>query len=173
MSEERKYFVYIIGHRQYLRQPYDSCYVYFGDNYETEWNRCSNAENKIGRVIRMHRLNLDENFMVIFFGSLNQCREKYREFRPSVNIGLNDEYDEQCFTTKTGKWFVPKKKPWEMTRAEYKEWEASEIERKLIKKEKKSDIKVKRPVGNPAFKGKTNPAAVIWSLTDPDGNVII
>lgn len=173
MSEDKKYFIYIIGHRNQLRQPYDACYVYFGNNYETEWNRCSNADNKIGRVIRMHHLNFDENFMVIFFGSLNQCREKYRELRPYQDIGLNDEVDEEHFVKKISNWETPKKQPWEMTRAEYKEWEQKENERERLKEEKKLNSKIKRRVGNPNFSGKTNPKAVIWRLTDPDGHEII
>lgn len=176
MAEDKKYFVYAIGHKHQLRQPFGECYIYFGDNIVVEWNRCSNAENKIGRVIRMHNLNFDENFIVIFFGSINQCREKYRELRPYKNIGLNDDYDENQFVKKATNWVEVKKKPWEMSRAEYKEWEKQEEERKRIKEEKKLNKKIERrsgKMGNPHFKGKTNPCAVIWRLTDPDGNAII
>ena len=159
-----RFFIYLIGQKNTLRYPYDKCYLYFGNNLEVEWNRCSNANNKIGRYIREYRLNFDDHMMIIFFGSLNQCREKYAEFRPTHGIGLNDDNDQLLFEKKvnTHSWQDKPsvKKPYEMTRAEYKEW--------LKNKDKENENKGKGSGFN--FKNQLNPSAALWKLTDPDGN---
>src|SRR5574343_2016887 len=113
-----RHFIYVIGHKHQLRYPYNECYIYYGNNLIVEWNRCSNGDTKVGRAIRMYHLNFDENYMVIFFGSEAQCREKYKELRPHSGMGLNDDYDEEHFKKKPMKWQKPEKKPYEMTRAE-------------------------------------------------------
>jgi len=158
---DKKFFIYIIGSTHQLRQPYDTCYMYYGDNMEVEWNRCSNADSKIGRYIRMNNLSFDKNFMVIHFGSFDQCREIYKQNRPVHGLGLNDEADEEHYKKKVSNWKAPTKKPWEMTREEYKAWEKRQSGENLGKGKGFN------------FKGQLNPNAVIWKITDPEGNETI
>lgn len=84
------YYVYIIGIKEHLEFPYEKCYVGVTTNLKRRWKAHTRSQYKIGQYIWKHSLNYEDNMIVIFQGSKDECFSIEHMYRPNSNIGLNE-----------------------------------------------------------------------------------
>lgn len=84
------YCVYAIGIKENLNPPYEKCYIGVTSNLTRRWKKHTQSSYTIGKYIRQHKLNQQDNFIVIFEGTEDECFLVEEIYRPSPNIGLNE-----------------------------------------------------------------------------------
>jgi hypothetical protein len=84
------YVVYAIGITEDLMPPYDKCYIGVTNKPKNRWNVHYKSDYTVGKFIREHNLTYENNMIIIFNGTSNECFTKENEMRPVEFIGLNE-----------------------------------------------------------------------------------
>lgn len=147
-----QYFLYAIGKKEELYEPFDNCYIGVTNKLEGRWRSHLKSKYTVGDYIRRHNLSFTENMIVIFVGSAEDCFNKEKEYRPITNMGLNEAIGGHGGYT------------------QYSNDRNSLISqklkgRKIEWKDKISDTRKESGIA----KGHSNPNAKKWVLTSPDG----
>lgn len=147
-----EYFVYAIGKKGDLKEPYVNCYIGVTNNPELRFKSHARSTSKIGKFIREHDLKFRENFKIIFEGKSDDCFMIEEEMRPFPNMGLN------VATGGCG------------GHTRYSEERNSKISDAMKGRDVTWGDKVsKTKLENGTHKGRKNPRAKKWYLTSPDG----
>lgn len=85
-----QYMLYAIGKKEDLVSPYNNCYIGVTHRIEKRWTEHSKSKFTVGNYIRKHSLTFEENMIILFFGSSQECYSKEIEYRPYPFMGLNE-----------------------------------------------------------------------------------
>ena len=85
-----QYFVYAIGKKESLKEPYDYCYIGVTNRPEKRWKSHLKSRYTIGSFIRENNLTYEENMIIIMCGSSEECFEIEKKYRPFPNMYLNE-----------------------------------------------------------------------------------
>lgn len=84
------YIVYAIGLKEDLIPPYDKCYIGVTNKPERRWKVHCKSEYTVGKFIRKNSLTYENNMIIIFYGTSDECFAKELELRPLEFMGLNE-----------------------------------------------------------------------------------
>lgn len=166
-------FVYAIGKKEDLVEPYENCYIGVSSDPISRWKKHVNSKYEVGHYIRENSLSFSENMKIIFEGCSEECFDLEIKYRPSWNIGLNiapggkggkvlSSYDSSfCYID-------------EQYQKRYNDSRNKAISKALKGKRKSEDhkesiSKSKKNSGSSA--GKNNAMSKQWLLTSPRGIV--
>lgn len=82
------YCVYAIGKK--LIDPYEECYIGVTNNPQRRWDSHCKSEYTVGKYIRKYNLTFEDNFVIIFEGSDEECFDIENKYRPFPLMGLNE-----------------------------------------------------------------------------------
>jgi predicted GIY-YIG superfamily endonuclease len=141
--------VYVIGLSQDIVPPYLNCYVGVTNNLDRRWKYHAKSEYCVGRYIRKHNLVQNENMVVVFSGSEEDCFDREHQLRPLERIGLNEAVGGHGGFTL------------------YSKERNDKISAALTGRKVTWIDKVVASRGS--YKGSKNPSAKKWRLVDPEG----
>lgn len=149
------YFVYVIGKKEDMVEPYTKCYIGVTKDLIRRWNSHKKSNYTVGEYIRTHNLTQD-NMSVIFHGTEEECFNMENKLRPYPLMGLNEAVGGgggfTSYTLERNEKISKAMKNRNMT------W-GDKVS--ISRKEKKIAA------------GSNNVRAKRWKLTDPIGNVYI
>lgn len=151
-----QYFVYAIGKKENLIEPFDMCYIGVTNKLENRWKAHTKSKYTVGQYIKTNKLSFHENMIVLFIGTAEECFEKEHKFRPISGMGLNEAAGGLGGYTK----YTDDRNQLISSRLKG---------RKIEWKDKVSNTRKIEGIA----KGKKNPNAKKWLLTSPDGRDII
>jgi hypothetical protein len=144
------YMVYVIGLQQDITPPYLNCYVGVTNDLDRRWKYHEKSKYSVGRYIRDHNLSQNDNMIVVFSGSEEECFDKEHQLRPLERIGLNEAAGGHGGFTS------------------YSKERNDKISAALTGRKVTWMHKVVASRGS--YKGSNNPSAKTWRLVDPEGN---
>lgn len=85
-----KYYVYAIGLKNDLIYPYKNCYIGVTNNLKSRWNNHTKSKYTVGNFIRTYQLSIENNMIVLYEGSSEDCFDIEEKYRPLPFMGLNE-----------------------------------------------------------------------------------
>lgn len=146
-------YVYVIGLKKDLVEPYQNCYIGVTNNLSLRWKGHEGSIYTIGHFIRDNNLSFEENMIVIFESDAKTCFRLENELRPLSNMGLNEAAGGKGGYTR------------------YSSERNKKISDKLSNKSKSHEHKSKISTIRKAkglASGENNPRAKKWILTSPE-----
>lgn len=145
-----QYIVYAIGKYEDLKEPYDGCYIGVTHRPEKRWKEHARSKRKVGQYIRENILTYEQNMIILFHGSCEECYCYELTLRPVADMGLNEAIGG------LGGYKIP---------------HTEETKQKISKahKGRKTPWIHKTIANRKTYEGSENPHAKKWLLTSPDG----
>jgi hypothetical protein len=85
-----KYYVYAIGFKNDLIYPYKNCYVGVTKDLKERWKSHTKSKYTVGNFIRTYDLSIEDNMIVLYEGSSEECFDIEEKYRPLPFMGLNE-----------------------------------------------------------------------------------
>ena len=145
------YYVYAIGKN--IKEPYDECYIGVTNDPERRWIAHTKSKYTVGKFIRDHHLTFEQNFVIIYSGTEEECFEMEVKYRPFPLMGLNESNGGRGGHTS-------------YSQERNKKLSKSLKNRNMTWGNKVSKTRVEKKIAA----GKNNPNAKEWKLEDPLGN---
>tara|TARA_R110000851_G_scaffold101854_1_gene218162 strand:+ start:481 stop:1113 length:633 start_codon:yes stop_codon:yes gene_type:complete len=146
------YYVYAIGLKKYLKEPYSNCYIGVTKNLERRWRGHTRSKYTVGVYIRENVLTFDDNMIILYKSDDDdECYKMEEKYRPFTLIGLNEAAGGHGGLTS------------------YSEERNKKISKSLTGKTKTKEHVRKIIENRKSFGGSANPMAKKWHLIDPQG----
>jgi len=145
------YYVYAIGLKKHLKEPYSNCYVGVSNNLKRRWQAHTKSKYTIGNFIRKNALTFEDNFVIVYKGGEEECYEMEEKYRPYPLMGLNEAAGGHGGYTNYSK-------------------ERNDKISKSMTGKSKTEEHVKKIIENrKSYNDEENPNAKKWNIIDPQG----
>jgi|TARA_R110000823_G_scaffold29167_2_gene84785 hypothetical protein len=145
------YYVYAIGLKKHLKEPYSNCYIGVTNDLERRWKAHTKSKYTVGNFIHENALTFEDNFVIVYNGDDKECYEMEEKYRPYPLMGLNEAVGGSGGYTSYSK-------------------ERSEKISKAMTGKSKTKEHMKKIIENrKSYNDSENPNAKIWYLINPQG----
>jgi len=145
------YYVYAIGLKKYIKEPYLSCYIGVTKDLEKRWNSHTKSKYTVGKFIRENALTFEDNMVILYKGDDRECYKMEEKYRPYPLMGLNEAQGGSGGYTS-----YSKERNKKISVAMKGRPRTEEHTRKIVENRK-------------SYNDSANPNAKIWHLIDPQG----
>lgn len=83
------YILYAIGLKENLILPYVDCYIGVTNHQKHRWSIHQKSKYIVGEYIRENLLCYEENMIILYSGSKEECFKLEKTYRPFPYMGLN------------------------------------------------------------------------------------